>query len=232
MIWNYMIKLTHLTNTFKLIVLVLCSAFYSHWSDVGEMQKSEIPSDCYTFCTETNRFPMSCRKRTEGATLLFVLDYAAVIYRHAASSALKPLDSVYHSALRFITGASCNTYRCLLHDMTCWPSLEMRWNAHWLLFIFKALLGKLTHNIVMLTAWTLSYAQSGGSRVAGARATAILLQAQISFLQVHLHCVCVPVGERSESEGRVKVCLGTFAILCPAQRGQNTPEFRRNQNLV
>ncbi len=38
--------------------------------------------------------------------------------------------------------------------------------------------------------------------------------------------VCVPMGGRSKSEGRMKVFFSTFAILCPAPRGQNMAEFR------
>ena len=38
------------------------------------------------------------------ATFLPVLDYAGVIYMHAALSTLKPLDAVYNSALCFVTG--------------------------------------------------------------------------------------------------------------------------------
>ncbi|KAJ8245109.1 hypothetical protein GJAV_G00275360 [Gymnothorax javanicus] len=97
-----------------------------------------------------SHFRMSCRKRIVEATFLSVLDYGDVIYRHAAVTTLKPLDSVYHSALRFVTGASYNSHHCLLYDMVGWSSLEMWRNRHWLLFILKALLGKLLPNISML----------------------------------------------------------------------------------
>ncbi len=87
-------------------------------------------------------FPMFCRKRIVEATLLSILDYGDVIYRHAAASTLKNLDSVYHAALRFITGASYDTHHCLLYASTGLTSLAMRREAHWLLFIFKSLLCK------------------------------------------------------------------------------------------
>ena len=44
------------------------------------------------------------RKRIVEAVFLSVLDYGDVIYGQAASSTLKPLEAVDHSALRFITG--------------------------------------------------------------------------------------------------------------------------------
>lgn len=39
------------------------------------------------------------------AFFLSLWDYGDVIYIHAALSTLKPLDAVYHFALRFITSA-------------------------------------------------------------------------------------------------------------------------------
>lgn len=38
-------------------------------------------------------FPLSCRKSIVEQVFLLVLDYGDVIYRHAAASTLKPLDS-------------------------------------------------------------------------------------------------------------------------------------------
>ena len=72
-----------------------------------------------------------------------VVDYADVIYRHAAPSTLKRLDPVYHSALRFITGDPFNTHHCDLYSEVGWSSLQMRRDFHWHLFIYKALLEKL-----------------------------------------------------------------------------------------
>ena len=58
-------------------------------------------------------------------------------------TALKPLDSVYHSALRFITGAKYDTHHCILYDKVGWSSLSSRRDYHWFLFIFKTIIGKL-----------------------------------------------------------------------------------------
>ena len=73
-------------------------------------------------------FHISCRKIIVEATILTVLDYGDVIYRHAASWTLKPLDSIYHSALTFITDASYNTHHCLLYDMTYDMILAIFWD--------------------------------------------------------------------------------------------------------
>lgn len=44
-----------------------------------------------------------------------VLYYGKVIYRHASASTLKPLDTVYQSALRFITGDVHSTQHYILY---------------------------------------------------------------------------------------------------------------------
>lgn len=44
------------------------------------------------------------------------------IYRHAAISTLWPLDSICHSALRFVSDNSYNTYHSFLYDKVSWCS--------------------------------------------------------------------------------------------------------------
>ena len=87
-------------------------------------------------------FPLFCRKRIVEAVLLSVFDYGDIIYRHAAATTLKPLDAIYHSALRFITGNPYNTHHCTLYTTVGWPSLSVRRDHHWFLYIYKALLKK------------------------------------------------------------------------------------------
>ena len=98
-------------------------------------------------------FPMISRKRVIEAVFLSVLDYGDVIYRHAADTTLKLLDSVYHSALRFITGDSYDTHHCLLYSKVGWSSLSMRRNYHWYMFIHKAISEKLPPYISSLLEW-------------------------------------------------------------------------------
>ena len=43
------------------------------------------------------------------------MDYSDVIYMHATASPLKPLDAVYHSALKFITGDVYSAHHCILY---------------------------------------------------------------------------------------------------------------------
>ncbi len=91
----------------------------------------------------TRCFPFEARKRIVQGCLLSVLDYGDVIYMHAGLSSLKKLDYVYHAALRFVTSASSRTHHCILYELVGWSSLFQRRKVHMLLFIAKALLGKL-----------------------------------------------------------------------------------------
>ncbi len=81
--------------------------------------------------------------------------------------------------------------------------------------------------------WTTCFSRVSYTRCAGdADIIATLHMEQKSFFatsrrqRIHLHRLCLPMGTRSESEGRMKACLSIFAILCPAQRGQNMMKFR------
>lgn len=74
-------------------------------------------------------------------TLLPILDYGDVIYKMAPSTTLKKLDTLYHSAIRFITGAPFHTHHCDLYKLVGWPSLHTRRLHHWFLFIYKTVLG-------------------------------------------------------------------------------------------
>ena len=108
-------------------------------------------------------FPMPCRKRIVQAVFMSVLDYGDVVYRHASSTTLKPLDSAYHSALRFITGDKYDTHHCLLYDKVGWPSLTLRRSYHWYLFIYKAIIGKLPPYISSLLDWNTGMHQTRSS---------------------------------------------------------------------
>lgn len=47
-------------------------------------------------------------------SVLWALYYADVLHTHAFINTPEPLDSVYHSELRFITTDSHNTHHCML----------------------------------------------------------------------------------------------------------------------
>ena len=66
---------------------------------------------------------------------------------HASMSLLKKFDVVYHSALHFATGANARTHHCKLYEMVQWTSLYLRRKTHILIFIAKALMGKLPNYI-------------------------------------------------------------------------------------
>ena len=98
-------------------------------------------------------FPPFSRKRIVESVFLSILDYGDIIYRHASVTTLKILDSVYHSALRFITGEKYDTHHCILYNKVGWSSLADRRKKHWYLFIFKALIGKQPLYISSMLEW-------------------------------------------------------------------------------
>ena len=76
------------------------------------------------------------------ATFLSVLDYGDIISLHASPSVVKPLDTIYHSAIRFITGDGFMTRHCHLYQNVGWTFLSLRREQHYILFIYKAQLKK------------------------------------------------------------------------------------------
>lgn len=67
--------------------------------------------------------------------LPFCLHLIMVIVLYASPSTLKPLDSVYYSALSFITGDKFFTHRCILYEKVAGYSLADRMELHYTLFI-------------------------------------------------------------------------------------------------
>ena len=84
------------------------------------------------------------------STILSVLDYGDIVYMYAAPSTLKLLDSVYHSAIRFVTGDAFRTHHCNLYKNVGWSPLADRREKHCLLFVYKALVGKLPNYLMSL----------------------------------------------------------------------------------
>ena len=58
-----------------------------------------------------------------------------------AKSALERLDVLYHSAILFATNAPYRTHHCTLYSSVNWSSLYTRCKTHWLMPIYKTLLG-------------------------------------------------------------------------------------------
>ena len=106
------------------------------------------------FYRNRSNYPMSCRRRVIEAVFMSVLDYGDLIYRQASATTLKPLDAVYHSAIRFITGDPYDTHHCTLYANVGWPSLAQRRDKHMYLFIYKALLDTLPPYICALLSQT------------------------------------------------------------------------------
>jgi hypothetical protein len=75
-------------------------------------------------------------------TILPILNFGDVIYKIASNTLLSKLNTVYHSAIRFVTKAPNTTHHCDLYALVGWPSLHSRRQQHWLQVIYKSLLGK------------------------------------------------------------------------------------------
>ena len=74
-------------------------------------------------------------------TILPMLDFGDVIYWSASKGALERLDVLYHSAIRFATNAPYRTHHCTLLSSVNWSSLYTCRKTHWLMLIYKTLLG-------------------------------------------------------------------------------------------
>lgn len=99
-------------------------------------------------------FNLKARKELVTSTFVSVLDYGDILYMHASKSMLRSLDSVYHSALRFITGAKYSTHHCDLYSISGCHPLSVRRQLHWLTFIYKAVIGLLPSYLLLLFSWS------------------------------------------------------------------------------
>ncbi len=97
--------------------------------------------------TEKDLVSHALLERDLDALFLSVLNYRDIIYRNASVTTLKPLDTVFHSALRFITGDSYSTHHCILYNKVGWPSLSLRRDDQFFFIICKALIGRLPPNL-------------------------------------------------------------------------------------
>ena len=73
--------------------------------------------------------------------ILPMLDYGDIIYRSAGKGALERLHVLYHSTIRFATNAPYRTHHCTLYSSVNWSSLYTSRKTHWLMLIYKTLLG-------------------------------------------------------------------------------------------
>uniref|UniRef100_A0A669C6E9 ribonuclease H n=1 Tax=Oreochromis niloticus TaxID=8128 RepID=A0A669C6E9_ORENI len=86
-------------------------------------------------------FSLQVRKHLIHATFLPLLDYGDLLFMNAPAHYLKRLDTVYRCALRFITGYGNRVQHCSFYAAAKCPSLHIRRLSHWLIFIYKSLLG-------------------------------------------------------------------------------------------
>lgn len=88
-------------------------------------KRNEINQDVPT---ETDPvFLLSCRGRGRFSTTCC---HGDIIDGPAAASALKPLDAVYQSALRFITGDPFDSHNCILSNIAGRSSVALRPDIH------------------------------------------------------------------------------------------------------
>jgi hypothetical protein len=94
-------------------------SFSQHISKLQTKVKSRLG------CLFRNRysFTLAAKLTLIQMTILPMLDYGDVIYRSASNGALKQLDVLYHSAIRFATNAPYRTYHCALYSSVNWSSL-------------------------------------------------------------------------------------------------------------
>ena len=85
-------------------------------------------------------FSLQTRKRLISTTFLPLLDYGDLLFMNASEQYLKKLDTVYHCALRFITGCGNLMHHCTLYTTAQCSSLYARRQTHWLFFLYKSLL--------------------------------------------------------------------------------------------
>ena len=98
----------------------------------------------FLFCNKAF-FTHAAKHTLVKLTILPILDFGDVIYKIISDTLLNILDTVYHSAIRFVTKAPYTTHHCDLYALVGWPSLYTRCQTHWLQVINKSLLGKAPH---------------------------------------------------------------------------------------
>ena len=94
-----------------------------------------------SFFRNKSCFLWQARKRLFTATFLPLLDYGDLLFINAPDQYLKKLDTVYHCALRFLTGCGNRVHHCTLYATAKCPSLSVRRLSHWLFFVYKCLIG-------------------------------------------------------------------------------------------
>lgn len=104
-------------------------------SHILNMSKKLKPKIAFLFRSKYC-ISLSSRKKIVPATILLVLGYGDRLYTHVPVSDLKQLDTIYHSTLQFVTGASFQTHHYNLYCSVGWFSFLF------FLFFNKVLIGK------------------------------------------------------------------------------------------
>ena len=83
-------------------------------------------------------FSLQVRSHLIMTTFLPLPDYGDL---HALDQYLTKLDTVYNSALRFVTRCGNQVHRCTLYATANCPSLATRRSSRWLSLLHKAMIG-------------------------------------------------------------------------------------------
>uniref|UniRef100_A0A8K9UIW2 Reverse transcriptase domain-containing protein n=1 Tax=Oncorhynchus mykiss TaxID=8022 RepID=A0A8K9UIW2_ONCMY len=125
-------------------------SFHTHIKHLQSKIKSRIG---FLFRNKAS-FTHAARLTLVKLTILPILHFGDVIYKIASNTLLSKLDTVYHSAIRFVTKSPYTTHHCDLYALVGWPSLHIRRQTHWLQVIYKSMLGKALPYLSLLVTIT------------------------------------------------------------------------------
>ena len=103
--------------------------------------QAKVKSRSGFLCRNRSSFTPAAKLTLIQMTIPTMLDYRYIIYRSTGKGALEQLDVLYHSAIRFATTAPYRTHHCTLYSSINWSSLYISRKTHWLMLIYKILLG-------------------------------------------------------------------------------------------
>uniref|UniRef100_A0A3B5BCC6 Reverse transcriptase domain-containing protein n=1 Tax=Stegastes partitus TaxID=144197 RepID=A0A3B5BCC6_9TELE len=126
-------------NNYKYLGIWLdpCLSFETHINSLLTTVKNRIGF----LYRNRSSFTRSAKHLLVKMTVLPIFDYGDMLYRSTSKSLLHKLDTIYHTAIHFVTDAPFTTHHCTLYSLVNWPSLHSRRQTHWYLFIYKTIIG-------------------------------------------------------------------------------------------
>lgn len=89
------------------------AAYQAHLTaQMGQLSnKPKVKTGC--LYRNISCFSSIVKKMILQSPILSMFDNGAIIYMHASTSTLKPIDSVYHSVLHFVSGDTFISHHCI-----------------------------------------------------------------------------------------------------------------------